>query len=123
MSHADLQQLHSTLKRAQHFVRKAGLDQVSAGRFTPVCSTGLSIPVRNILWLIDEGDRQLASGEIDFRERFDDDLALMCLLSRMVARYIDGHPMEGNVEDSWALLAFLVCYDAVIGVNLAPLMQ
>lgn len=99
-----LREIHTANKRAHHFVGKANLKV--EGKFEPIGKTGLSIPVRNWLWLLN-----IDASHCTPEEHAETDLAFTVLCARWINKYIDGHLIESDVEACVALQAYLANTD------------
>jgi hypothetical protein len=119
--------LHIAVKRAKHFVAKAGLTHV--GPFTPTGTTGLAIPVRNMCWLLDIPQIQCSDiitkstaycedchkwvtdytydTPTETAESVKADLELFMYTAKHINTYIDNNAIEGDTVATWALLGFL----------------
>lgn len=88
--------LRILVKRAKYFTRNLSI----GGQCSPIGKTGLSIPVRNGLWLL---DLQESKTEEDFKG----ELYIFFYVARLMNKWIDSHMVEGDEEAVWALGAFL----------------
>ncbi len=88
-------ELTKALKRAEHFTK----DFAFGGEFSPIGRQGLSIPIRNALWLLD-------LKESTTQEDYEVELHLFHWMALKVNQWIDSHLVEGDEEAVVALAAF-----------------
>jgi Asp-tRNA(Asn)/Glu-tRNA(Gln) amidotransferase B subunit len=103
-----LREIHTATKRAEHFCKLLKWE----GLFSPISTTGLSIPIRNGLWFIDLKENE---SEDDFAA----ELLALGWMAKAINKWIDSHLVEGDEETQWAMAAFLVrakCWGNLSGI-------
>jgi hypothetical protein len=89
-------EIRTAVKRAKHFTKNISI----GGPCSPTGRAGLSIPVRNGLWLLDLKE---SLTEDDYKAEF----YVFEWMAKTINRWIDEHMIEGDEEAIWALGAFL----------------
>lgn len=84
--------IRTAVKRAKYFTKNISI----GGPCSPTGKNGLSIPVRNALWLLDLEDKN-----------YKNELHSIEWMAQVINKWIDNHMIEGDEEAIWALGAFL----------------